>query len=458
MTKRKYTFEQRLEVVMHYFATDDGYRITSARFNVPRTQVRMWVAAYDAYGEEGLRPRDKGVSIDPEIRIEAVNAVLSGQISRCQAATKYKLAGSASISRWIDVFDKHGEEGLRSLRLGKKRTPEMLDDPLAVEAAREQSKDKRIQELERKVRFLELRVLYLPKAESLSSVRDKVRVVDELRQHYPFDQLLRISQIPRSTFYYHLKALKSPEKYGEIKCRIKEIYNENCDRYGYRRITLALRQEMGAINHKVVQRLMNRLSLKAAIKVKRYSSWRGERGEVVDNVLQRNFKATRPNEKWVTDVTEFAVNGRKLYLSPIIDRFNNEVISYSISERPAMPMIDEMLDKALAKLDEQSSPVLHSDQGWQYRHRWYQYQLRANGVVQSMSRKGNCLDNACAECFFGTLKSECFYLNTFNDIDELKVAVTDYIDYYNNRRISLKLKGLSPVEYRLKAFPYPLRI
>ncbi|HBV1668247.1 TPA: transposase [Klebsiella pneumoniae] len=100
MTKRKYTFEQRLEVVMHYFATDDGYRITSARFNVPRTQVRMWVAAYDAYGEEGLRPRDKGVSIDPEIRIEAVNAVLSGQISRCQAATKYKLAGSASISRW----------------------------------------------------------------------------------------------------------------------------------------------------------------------------------------------------------------------------------------------------------------------------------------------------------------------------------------------------------------------
>ena len=163
MTKRKYTFEQRLEVVMHYFATDDGYRITSARFNVPRTQVRMWVAAYDAYGEEGLRPRDKGVSIDPEIRIEAVNAVLSGQISRCQAATKYKLAGSASISRWIDVFDKHGEEGRRSLRVGKKRTPEMLDDPLAVEAAREQSKDKRIQELERKVRFLELRVLYLQK-------------------------------------------------------------------------------------------------------------------------------------------------------------------------------------------------------------------------------------------------------------------------------------------------------
>jgi len=169
---------------------------------------------------------------------------------------------------------------------------------------------------------------------------------------------LQIAQIPRSTFYYHLKALKSPDKYEEIKSRIKEIYNENCGRYGYRRVTLALRQEA---NHKVVQRLMNLLSLKAAIKVKRYSSWRGVLGETADNVLKRNFKATRPNEKWVTDVTEFAVNGRKLYLSPIIDLFNNEVISYSISERPAMAMIDEMLDKAFAKLDEKSTPVLHSD-------------------------------------------------------------------------------------------------
>jgi putative transposase len=203
---------------------------------------------------------------------------------------------------------------------------------------------------------------------------------------------------------------------------------------------------------------MNRLSLKAAIKVKRYSSWRGERGEVVDNVLQRNFKATRPNEKWVTDVTEFAVNGRKLYLSPIIDLFNNEVISHSISERPAMPMIDEMLIKPW--------------QNWMSRVHPYFIPIKAGSTGTAginTSSEQTVLCKACrvratalimpfAECFFGTLKSECFYLNTFNDIDELKVAVTNYIDYYNNRRISLKLKGLSPVEYRLKAFPYPLRI
>ncbi|MEB6030287.1 IS3 family transposase [Klebsiella quasipneumoniae] len=456
MSGRKYTLEERLEVVMHYLASDEGYRLTSARFNVPRTQVRIWVAAYDAYGEEGLKPRDKGVSIDPEIRIEAVKAVLSGQISQTQAATKFNVAGVSSVAKWLKVYKEQGEEGLRSLKVGTKRVSYMAEHPELIEAAEERSKEQRILELERKVKRLELRILYLPKAESLSSVRDKVRVVDELRQHYPLDQLLSTARIPRSTFYYHLKALRSPGKYDEINRRISEIYDENQGRYGYRRVTLAFRREGGLINHKVVQRLMNALDLKAAIKVKRYTSWRGERGCAADNLLQRNFKASRPNEKWVTDVTEFAVNGRKLYLSPIIDLFNNEVISYSISERPTMPMIDDMLIKAFARMDASSRPVLHSDQGWQYRHRWYQYQLREFGVLQSMSRKGNCLDNACAECFFGTLKSECFYTRKFNDVDELKVVLEDYIRYYNTRRISLKFNGLSPVEYRLKT--YPLRL
>ncbi len=139
--------------------------------------------------------------------------------------------------------------------------------------------------------------------------------------------------------------------------------------------------------------------------------------------------------------------------APIIDLFNNEAISCSISERPTMPMIDDMLMKAFARLDAGTNPVLHSDQGWQYRHWWYQYQLREFGIIQSMSRKGNCLDNACAECFFGTLKSESFYTSKFKDIDELKIAIEDYIRYYNTRRISLRFNGLSPVEYRLKSYP-----
>lgn len=167
MPGRKYSFEERLQVVMHYFASDEGYRLTSARFNVPRTQVRIWVAAYQAHGEEGLKPRNKGISIDPEIRIEAVKAVLSGQMSRTQAATKFNVSGAASIAKWVKVFHEDGEEGLRSLKVGTKRASYMAAHPELAEAAEERSKARRIHELERKVKFLELRILYLQKLKAL---------------------------------------------------------------------------------------------------------------------------------------------------------------------------------------------------------------------------------------------------------------------------------------------------
>lgn len=202
------------------------------------------------------------------------------------------------------------------------------------------------------------------------------------------------------------------------------------------------------MNHKTVQRLMAELSLRSLIRVKKYRSWKGEAGRAAPNILNRNFSASKSNEKWVTDVTEFSLQGKKLYLSPVLDLFNREIISYSLSEKPVMKMMDTMLLDAFSRLGPEESPLLHSDQGWQYRMAGYQAKLKAQGVIQSMSRKGNCLDNAVVENFFGTLKSECFYPGQFGNLDELKRAIHEYIHYYNNERISLKLKGLSPVEYR----------
>lgn len=164
--------------------------------------------------------------------------------------------------------------------------------------------------------------------------------------------------------------------------------------------------------------------------------------------MQRDFQAQQPNEKWGTDVTEFSVGGEKLYLSPVIDLFNGEVISYTLSERPLMRMVTTVLEKSLTKLNPGDAPVLHTDQGWQYQMKSWQARLNANGLRQSMSRRGNCLDNAVAERFFGTLKSECFYLQKFENVSELRRAVEEYIHYYNHEHIRLKLNGLSPVEYR----------
>lgn len=248
-----------------------------------------------------------------------------------------------------------------------------------------------------------------------------------------------------------MNALKRVDRHAGLKDKIREIYHYHKGRYGYRRITFSLRKQGLLVNHKTVQRLMAELSLRSVIRVKKYRSWKGEVGKAAPNILSRNFGASKANEKWVTDVTEFSVQGKKLYLSPVLDLFNREIISYSLSEKPVMEMVNTMLHGAFSVLGPEDAPLLHTDQGWQYRMAGYQAKLKARGMTQSMSRKGNCLDNAVMENFFGTLKSECFYLNKFSDLNELRKAIEDYIQYYNNERISLKLKGLSPVEYRIQA-------
>jgi transposase InsO family protein len=273
----------------------------------------------------------------------------------------------------------------------------------------------------------------------------------ELRQIYPLANLLKIAGLARSTFYYQQKALQKEDKYADVKHRIKAVFDKNKGRYGYRRITAALRQEGNQINHKAVQRLMGMLQLKSRVRIKKYRKYEGQLGHVAKNILERDFKAERPNEKWVTDVTEFKIGDQKLYLSPIMDLYNGEIVAYEMAKRPLFNMVDSMLSKAFTKLKPTDKPILHSDQGWQYRMPEYRRCLEAQEVTPSMSRKGNCYDNAAMESFFGTLKSEYFYLNDIRDIDELQLGIKEYINYYNRDRIKLKLGGLSPVDFRIQA-------
>ena len=257
--------------------------------------------------------------------------------------------------------------------------------------------------------------------------------------------------MPRSTFYYWLKVLKREDKYKEIKKEILTIFHENKGRYGYRRITLELKNRGYKINHKTVLRLMKVMGLKSIQRRKRrYNSYKGTVGKIADNLLKRNFKADKPNEKWVTDVTEFKINDKKLYLSPIVDLYNGEVISFNLSRRPVFEQVIDMLEKAFKKIPNNTNLILHSDQGWQYQMNQYQYMLKKKGIRQSMSRKSNCLDNACAENFFGILKSELYYIKEkeYKNIEELEKDIIEYIEYYNNKRIKSKLKGMSPVQFR----------
>ena len=196
---------------------------------------------------------------------------------------------------------------------------------------------------------------------------------------------------------------------------------------------------------------MQETGLVCKVRMKKYHSYKGEVGRVAPNLLERDFSTTTPNEKWVTDVTEFSLFGQKLYLSPILDLHSSDIVSYSISDRPALSMVMDMARQALAVLPPEAKPILHSDQGWQYQHKQYQKLLKDHGIIQSMSRKGNCLDNAVMENFFGILKSELLYLKEFDSLEQFKQELIEYLDYYNNRRIKAKLKGLPPAVHRKQA-------
>ncbi len=276
----------------------------------------------------------------------------------------------------------------------------------------------------------------------------------ELRPKHKIWLLIEISGLARSTYYYYTRRRTESDKYSQVKEQITSIYHENRGRYGYRRITLELRNRGHVINHKTIQRLMKDLGLFCRIRMKKYRSYKGEIGKIAPNLLERDFEATAPNQKWVTDITEFNLLGQKLYLSPILDLYSRDVISYTIADRPLLSMTMKMLYQAFEQIPDGLNLILHSDQGWHYQHKHYQYLLKSKGVLQSMSRKGNCLDNAVMENFFGLLKSELLSLQDFDSIEQFKAELINYMGYYNNRRIKAKLRGLPPAIHRQQALAF----
>jgi len=277
--------------------------------------------------------------------------------------------------------------------------------------------------------------------------KEKAKVITELRQEFDLDKLLQLAKIPRSSYYYYLKKNKT-DKYSREKKVIKAIFMDNKERYGYRRITMVMHNEGYHINHKTVSKLMNMLGLKAKQRKNgKYHSYKGIVGTVAKNILDRKFTANKPFEKLTTDVTQFNIGNDKVYLSPVMDLFNREIVSYSISRSPNLYQIREMLDGLYKKLPKGSKPLFHSDQGWQYQQKEYVRSLKEHNIIQSMSRKGNCMDNGAMENFFGRLKVEMFYGEKFESTSTFIKKLEEYLDYYNNDRIVAKLK-MSPVQYR----------
>lgn len=278
------------------------------------------------------------------------------------------------------------------------------------------------------------------------------KIIQELAADFPVSLLCSVAKVSRSGYYAWLRKQHTPSAHHEENEKLKEqimaCYREVNGIYGYRRVTVWLRKKHGIhVNHKRVYRLMKELGIQSRIRKKRKFFGYKERTITCENKLNRDFSAAAPNQKWATDITYLSFNGRRLYLSAIYDLFNNEVVSYKISHRNDLRLVMDTVKDA-EKERATKGVLLHSDQGFQYTSKQYHRRLQEYGITASMSRKGNCLDNACVESFFGHLKTECFYLHSFTADAEVRDTIDQYIHFYNHDRFQSRLKNLSPVEYR----------
>ncbi|MGJ4107719.1 IS3 family transposase [Corynebacterium macclintockiae] len=438
MRARSSLSEYQREQLVECFEQGMGSIAAANALGVSKYAVRTLRRRFQLHGRLCLVEKPTKQQYSFEIKKEVVERHLAGE-TRMDLAREFGLSSDILVRDWARKWRKGGDEALKPKPKGRPKGS-AAPKPLTEE-----------EKLRRRIARLEAENAYFKKIAGLeeSGTRLKVQAIVILKSHHRLEYLLEAAGIPRSTFFYHQKRLNEPDKYAVLKDAIRECFERNKHRYGYRRVLLDLRNQGWVVNHKLVYKLMCEMGLRAKIRQRRpYVSYTGAISHIADNTLDRKFTRDQPNTVFVSDVTEFRVAGRKVYLSPVMDLFDRSIVAHSVATSPSTAFTAESLTKAIKTCAPEPGWMMHTDQGFQYQHASWRDLIGDNGGVQSMSRKANCYDNAVMENFFGHLKTEMYHGEVFDTVAEFKQAIDEYIQWYNTKRIQQRLKGLTPMQYR----------
>ncbi|MBF1758677.1 MAG: IS3 family transposase [Veillonella sp.] len=473
----KYSLIFKLKVVTAYLNGEGGYEYLTKKYGVKATsQVRRWISAFKEFGKDGLCRKRHNTRYTSEFKLAVVESYLTSELSYRQIALQYGLNNPSLIARWKSDFMKYGANAFVERPKGRIPTMSRTDEKAKISThtkSRNQKKKKeltpeqaRILELEKQLRYAqienaylkELRRLRLEDARKMKEQQESLAVSEE---KFKLTEILAALCFPKATYMYWQQRFDRVDPDLQIRIAIEDIRKDHPN-YGYRRLLPLLQSRGIVVNKKRLQRIMQKFNLQVIAfsrKSRKYNSYKGVKGRIAPNRIKRRFHCNQPHQKITTDTTEFkyyeldangALKVRKLYLDPFMDLYNLEIISFSISPTPSAESILSAQQQAIEKTaDAKYRRTFHSDRGWGYQMKAYQHNLKVHNIFQSMSRKGNCLDNSPMENFFAILKQELYYGNTFHSYDELKTAIENYIMYYNTKRIKEKLNWLSPVDYRL---------
>lgn len=470
MFNKKYNLDFRRQVVKAYLNGEGGYIYIAKKFDIPSpNSVQTWVKYYKAFGEEGLIKKNLFMDYPLDFKLDVIQSYLTTDISYLSLAIKHKICDPVIIQNWVKAFKEHGVGGLSAMKgqppIMKRKSSEIPTKSDVNISVSERLKDKRIKELEEQVRYLQIENEFLKekrrqKFQGNLENEKTARIIHCLRRSFQLKDILAALNFPKSTYMYWQKRFDKENPDMELEERILAIRKEH-ENYGHKRIKVELRNMGYTINKKKIQRIIRKLRIQVTAfsrRSKKYSSYKGKVGKVAKNKLNRRFSTNIVHQKITTDTSEFKyfeidTKGKwqvqKLYIDPFMDLYNREIITYEISVRPNAVSIMKALKKAIEVTKGcKYRRTFHSDQGWAYQMIDYRKELKENKIFQSMSRTGNCWDNAPMESFFGTLKQEIYYGKIYHSFDELKAAIEGYIDYYNKERIKEKLNWMSPIEYR----------